>query len=248
MSRVWILVVMAAWGGSVLAATAAPPNITELKQQRAQAIAENTLIEQFQAAQAAKDWPKAESSAEQLTKLDGSRWEYRRALADTRYSAGKFDQAVADYQQAIGAALTSSRGDPKKTAAAVSNMYINQGNAYLKLKQAKQAMAAFTHAAEHADNPAIAWFDLCATAYNVGDVDAALAACDKAIAADPAKADAYFIKGSLLVGNSTTDAAGKTVAPPGAVEALQKYLELAPNGAHVDDVKQMLGLLGAPPR
>jgi hypothetical protein len=35
------------------------------------------------------------------------------------------------------------------------------------------------------------------------------------------------------------------VAPPGTVEALKKYLELAPNGAHAEDAKQMIDFVGS---
>jgi hypothetical protein len=95
-------------------------------------------------------------------------------------------------------------------------------------------------------NAATAWFNLCATAYNTADDVAALNACDKAIAADPGKADAWFIKGSVLVGQSKLDKAGREVAPPGTTQALHKYLELAPNGAHAVDVKAMLDFLATP--
>lgn len=70
-------------------------------------------------------------------------------------------------------------------------------------------------------------------------------ACDKALTTDPNKADAWFIKGSLLVAESKTDKSGKVIAPPATAEALNKYLELAPDGAHVNDVKQMLDYIGA---
>jgi hypothetical protein len=36
------------------------------------------------------------------------------------------------------------------------------------------------------------------------------------------------------------------VAPPGTTQALHKYLELAPNGAHAVDVKAMLDFLATP--
>ena len=52
--------------------------------------------------------------------------------------------------------------------------------------------------------------------------------CDKAIAADPKKADAYFIKGSSLYGEGGLDKSNKYVVPPGAVDALKQYLVLAP--------------------
>src|SRR6266849_2338329 len=76
--------------------------------------------------------------------------------------------------------------------------------------------------------------------------DEAVAAFDRAIKADPTKADAYFIKGSALYGNGTLDQRNKYVVPPGTVEALQKYLQLAPNGGHVEDVRAMLGELKSP--
>ena len=59
-----------------------------------------------------------------------------------------------------------------------------------------------------------------------------IAACDKAIAADPKKADAYFIKGFVMLGNATIGKDNKTVVPPGTVETLKQYLVLAPNGPH----------------
>jgi hypothetical protein len=78
---------------------------------------------------------------------------------------------------------------------------------------------------------------MCALAYNQCQIEAALASCDKTIAADPNKADAYFIKGSLQFGDARV-VNGKMVAPPASVAALRKYLALAPNGAHVSDVKE----------
>ncbi len=92
-------------------------------------------------------------------------------------------------------------------------------------------------------NAATAWFNLCATAYNTGDTEAALKACDRAIAADPGKADAWFIKGSVLFGMAPLDRAGRMAAPPGTTQTLQKYLEIAPSGAHAGDVKEMLDYL-----
>lgn len=73
----------------------------------------------------------------------------------------------------------------------------------------------------------------------------AVDAFDKAIAADPNRADAYFWKGQNLVGMATTDPSGKIVAPDGTTEAYQKYLELQPSGPHAEEAKQMLTALNA---
>jgi tetratricopeptide (TPR) repeat protein len=104
-------------------------------------------------------------------------------------------------------------------------------------------LAANTPALAQASNPAVAAFNSCALLYNAGKVDEAIAACNQAIALDPGKADAYFIKGSALFGNGKVGSDGKYEVPPGAVEALNKYLELAPDGGHAPDVHAMLDSL-----
>lgn len=73
----------------------------------------------------------------------------------------------------------------------------------------------------------------------------AVDAFDRAIAADPNRADAYFWKAQNLVGLATTDPSGKIVAPDGTTESYQKYLELQPTGPHADESKQMLAALNA---
>ena len=125
-------------------------------------------------------------------------------------------------------------------------MLIGQGNALLRLKKNDEAIAAYNKAAELSPDPATAYYNLCVAYYNTGKTQGALDACDKAIAADPNKADAYLIKGSLLMARSTKDKSGKVQAPPGTAEALKKYLQLAPSGPHANDVKQMLEYIGVP--
>jgi len=76
-------------------------------------------------------------------------------------------------------------------------------------------------------------------------MDGALSAADKAIAADPNRPDPYFIKGQVLIAKTTLDPkTQKLVAPPGCVEAYQKYLELAPDGSQAATVKEVLASLG----
>jgi tetratricopeptide (TPR) repeat protein len=201
---------------------------------------EGALVTRAQAALQAHDWPAAEGLYRQLTALAPADWSYLHGLADAEAMQGKYAEAVAAYDKAIPPALAA--GDDKSRRAAGA-MLTAQGNAFLKLKKSAEAMAAYAKAAPLMQNPAVAWFNLCAVAYNVANVAAAKSACDKAIAADPSKADAYFVKGSLMVGDSTTGPNGKIVPPKGTVETLQKYLTLAPNGAHAKDVKDMLEAL-----
>ena len=57
--------------------------------------------------------------------------------------------------------------------------------------------------------------------------------------------NAYFLKGSLMMQQSKQGKDGKLEAPDGTAEALNKYLELEPDGPHANDAKQMLQFIGA---
>lgn len=223
--------------------------LAKMTEERNKAINENTLIAQLNPALQAKDWATAEPILTKLIAMNPNRWDYQQALGNAQFGEGKFEEAVATYEKAIpiaeNATKTDPKADPAKAKAGVSQMLTNEGNAYLKLKKNDQAIAAYTKAASMDPNPGTAYFNICATQYNTGNTQGALAACDKAIAADPNRADAYFIKGSLMVGESKLDKEGKLQAPPGASEALNKYLELAPDGPHANDVKAMLQAIGA---
>lgn len=223
--------------------------LAKMTAERNKAINENTLIAQLNPALQAKDWATAEPILTKLIEMNPNRWDYQQALGNAQFGEGKFDEAVATYEKAIpvaeNATKTDPKADPAKAKAGISQMLTNEGNAYLKLKQNDKAIAAYTKAASMDPNPGTAYFNICATQYNTGNTEGALAACDKAIAADPTRADAYFIKGSLMVGESKLDKDGKLQAPPGASEALNKYMELAPDGPHANDVKAMLQAIGA---
>jgi hypothetical protein len=75
-------------------------------------------------------------------------------------------------------------------------------------------------------------------------LDATVAAADKAIAADPTKPIPYYLKGKALINKATIDPkTQKIIAPPGTEEAYQKYLDLAPTGPFAGDAKQVLAEL-----
>jgi tetratricopeptide (TPR) repeat protein len=223
--------------------------LEKMKSERDKAVGENTLIAQLNPALQAKDFATAEPILTKLIAMNPNRWDYQQALGNAQLNLNKFDEAVATYDKAIpiaeNATKTDPKADPAKAKAGVSQMLTSEGNAYLKLKKNDKAIEAYTKAAAMDPNPGTAYFNICATQYNAGNTQGALAACDKAIASDPTRADAYFIKGSLMVGDSKLDKDGKLEAPPGASEALNKYLELAPDGPHAGDVKAMLQAIGA---
>jgi tetratricopeptide (TPR) repeat protein len=221
-----------------------------LKAQNAKATNLNALISQAQNALNAKSWQEAIAPLQQMIEIDPKRWEFYQALGNAQLNLAQYQDSVDTLEKGIAAGQAAlGGGDPKadvpKVKAGIGQMLANEGNAYIKLSKNDLAITAFTKAAEMDPNPSVAYFNLCATQYNLGQMKAASLACDKAIAADPNKADAYFIKGSAMYGDGKMDKDNKYIVPPGTVEALNKYLELAPTGGHAADVKAMLEALGA---
>jgi tetratricopeptide (TPR) repeat protein len=210
---------------------------------------ENALISQVESAINAKNWQEAENISKQLIAMNPDRWEYRKALADAEYNLGKQQEALDAYEKAIGMAQKRAGNDFKvattKVKTAISEMFMRQGNSYNKLGEKNKAIAAYTKAAELSANPGTAYFNICATQYNSGNQEEAIKWCDRVIQIDPNKADAYFIKGSSMFANGDLDQQKKYVVPAGTAETLNKYLELAPTGAHAADVKEMLKMIGS---
>jgi tetratricopeptide (TPR) repeat protein len=237
------------------------PHVTQeqvdaIKAQNAKAMSINALITQYQTAVQAKDWQGTIAPLQGMIAADAARWEYYQALGNSQLNLGDAEAAVQTFDKGIQVAQGYISGatpkdpknpnsDPAKAKMGMGQMLSSQGNAYLKLHKNPEAIAAYNKAAELDPNPGTAYFNICATQYNSGNNEAALAACDKAIAVDPNKADAYYIKGSLLIASSTADKDGKVKPAPGTAEALKKYLELAPDGQHAGDVKQMLDYIGS---
>jgi tetratricopeptide (TPR) repeat protein len=209
--------------------------------------AQDPLVAKGDAALAAKNWPEAETVFKQLVASEPTNLEAQRKLVAAQLAQGHDQDALVSCDKAIAIAQKSAAAAPPADAEtvrlALGSLLTTRGNILLKQKKTADAVAAYEQAAAISPNPGVAYFNICATLYNQGDMKDAVAACDKAIAADPTKADAYFVKGSALFGDGTVQN-GKFVVPAAAVQALQKYLALAPNGPHVADVKAMLDAVG----
>ncbi|HLZ00451.1 MAG TPA: tetratricopeptide repeat protein [Candidatus Angelobacter sp.] len=216
----------------------------------------NSLIIKFQSARQAQNWKEAEDALKQLlAAVPGtSRWEFYQALGETQSKAGDFQDATQTFEKGIQVAQQFVSGslppdpkapssDPAKAKTGIGQMLTSEGNAWFNLKNPDKAAELYGKAAELSPAPAVAYYNLCAIQFNNNNLTAAVAACEKSIAADPSMANPWFIKGSVLYKGGKTDN-GKYVTPQGTAEALNKYLELAPNGEHAAEAKTMLQIMG----
>jgi Flp pilus assembly protein TadD len=153
-------------------------------------------------------------------------------LAACYDKANQADKAEETYKQAIE--LDPTNGD----------LHNNLGNIYANIGKVDDAKAEFKKAAEV--NPTGAagyYFNLGAVLYNTGKMDDAADAFRKCLELDSTKVDAYFWLGLALSGKMTLDKDGKVIAPPGTLEAFQKYLELAPTGPNADAAKAQIQMI-----
>lgn len=238
---------------------AAPLSEGQKKQMEAaqkEALTVKGLNEKLMAAKAAEDandWNQAVAIMTEATAMDPNRHELWANLCVAELGGKKLEEAGVHCQKAITLAEQQARPDPNKLA-----QYHNElGQVYAKRGKTQEAVAEYNSAAQA--DPAGAskyYFNLGAVLTNesarqqdqaarIRMIDQATEAFDKAIAADPTYAEAYYQKAINLLGKATLDKSNKMVAPPGTAEAFNKYLELEPTGRHAEEVKGMLAYIGA---
>lgn len=249
------------------AATAAeqanPPNydaaIASLNE--ATQIVPNEDLVWFRLGAAYLDSAKAQTDPAERTKRYAEAYNNLQKAIDLKKSktapAGATSGAAPANGQGAPAAQGAQGGKPAAPGGVADNVkmaayYDNFAAAAARVGKADEAVNAYKQAAElDPQHGGQYYFNLGAVLTNSNtsnDVNArkeAIAAFDKAIAADPNRADAYFWKAQNLIGMASTDNSGKIVAPEGTTESYQKYLELQPSGPHAEEAKQMLAALNA---
>jgi tetratricopeptide (TPR) repeat protein len=155
-------------------------------------------------------------------------------LADAYDAAGRSDDAIAAYKQAI---------EIKPTAAYYNNLGGIEGRA----GKIDEATAAYQKSAElDPANAAQAWRNFGITLYNASRLKDAVEPLKKSIGLEPKNAQAWYLLGAALVGTMETKKVGdklEFVIQPGTVEAYQKAVELDPNGQYGAQAKQGLDAL-----
>ncbi|HEY7404793.1 MAG TPA: tetratricopeptide repeat protein [Candidatus Angelobacter sp.] len=180
---------------------------------------------------------------------DPAQWEFYQVLAGAEDTLGKKQDAIETYRGGVEAAkkMLAANPDAGHTKNGMGQMLNSEGNLLVHQKKYDESLAVFSQAAEVSAYPAMPYFNLCATYFNLKRPEEALAACDNALKSDPTMADAYYIKASVLFTRGR-EIQGVYSAPAGTSEALNKYLQYAPNGPHVNAVHQMINRLdGAAP-
>jgi len=199
------------------------------------------LKSQLESARESRDWVGVGAVARQILAHDAKNWEAERGLAQSLFHAEQYPEAVDAYKKALelvsvqtGAAARAATGD----------MLIDEGDCLLKLHRFDDAVNAYDQAAPLSSDPGKIYFNICTVEYNHGYKDGALKFAEKTLSVAPANAEAYYIKGSVLVSRATWDAEeGKYTIPDGAIEALNKYLSLKPTGSRADEVRKTIKLL-----
>ena len=205
----------------------------------------DVLTAQYNQAIQAKDWSGAVATAQQLVDLKATSLNLK-YLANAQLYSGSADVALATYGQALAAAEKEKPAEGPTMAGwkdGLSQIYIGKGNALLKLKHNDEAIEAYNQSAVFAANQGLAYFNVCAVLYNIGNAHDSAAACRKCVQADPTRANAWFVLASDLFADLPVTAQGKVQASPETREALEKYLALAPDGSHAADVKAMLDMI-----
>jgi tetratricopeptide (TPR) repeat protein len=214
---------------------------------KAAAVYPHPFMAKYRACNALTNAGKYETAIEKCNNAvaeDPAQWGPYQVLGGIYSSLNKPQDALESYQKGVTAAqkILQSQPDPR-TKVGLGQMMNTEGHLLVQLKKYDEAIEIFSQAAESAAYPAMPYFNLCATYYNLKRSQEAVAACDHAIASDPTLADAYYIKGSILFGQGQLEH-GKYAVPPGTTEALNKYLEYAPNGEHTRTVHDMIDQLG----
>ena len=170
----------------------------------------NSLIKEAQDARQAQDWPKAENALKQLIAAapETSRWDFYMALGEAQTRSNKFEDAAQTYGKGVQIAQSIAAGstppdpkNPNSSPAAAKNgamrMLTSQGNAYLKLQKADEAIASLKKAVEVDPSSAIGQYNLCGVEFTAQKFDEAKTTCNKYLQLEPSGAHAEEVKAFL---------------------------------------------------
>jgi len=202
-------------------------------EERAKAMRKNkALNDAYNAAMQAKQarqWDVAIQNFLKATEIDPNQHVVWAQLADTYVNKANTVAGPAR-QEALDKAIEAYQKVLELTPADAA-YHNNFGLVLARAGRLEEAQAELKKAAEL--NPADAgkyYYNLGAVLVNTGKQDEAMKAFKMAIDADPTYANAWFQYGMSLLAKAKIGEDGSIIPPEGTKEALQKYLELAPDG------------------
>jgi len=129
-----------------------------------------------------------------------------------------------------------------------ASVHNNYALALAKVKKFPEMQAELKKAADLDPTTAyVKYFNLGALMTNNGQPEAAAAAFKMAIDSapdNPKNCEAYYQYGLSLAAQASVSSDGKITAPPGTIDAFQKYLQLVPDGKNAQSAKDMIAQLG----
>jgi tetratricopeptide (TPR) repeat protein len=154
-------------------------------------------------------------------------------MAEAYDVAGRNDEAINAYQQAVAAKPDNA------------GYYNNLGNVLARAGKIDEAKAAYTKSAElDPPNAALAWRNFGISLYQAGRMAEAIEPLQKATQIDPKNAQGWYLLGTCMVADpSIYKQVGDKIEvnpKPGTAEALQKAIDLDPNGPIGAQAKQGL--------
>lgn len=194
---------------------------------------------------ASKQFDQALTEFKTASEMDPTQYVIFARIAETEEQLKHYDEAIANYQKAITVLepQVEQKADLKQTLA---DYYNNFGGMLAKGGKPKDAMEAYKKAVALFPAKAGMYY------YNLGVVltnsraplEDRLSAFKQAIDADPNNANAYFLYGQTLSEKMTIEPDGKISAPPEMFAALNKYLELEPQGRFAQGAKDLIAAAG----
>ncbi len=202
----------------------------------------NELLKQARADNAAKKYDDAATAMLQATTLKPDAAVLWLELGIAQTGQKKYDDALVSLKKALDLDTNSKKPNPDVEAADDNAL----GEVYANTNKIPDATAAYDAAAKlQPANAGMFYTNETIVLSRAGQTDATIASADKAIAADPNRAIAYYLKGQALISKATVDPkTQKIVAPPGTADAYNKYLELAPTGPMAGEAKSILAEIG----
>ena len=153
----------------------------------------NSLTTDLHRALDGREWSRAEDLLRQLIALDANRWEFYQNLGTVESNLQKYTEAAQSFQKGVELEqkLLAEKPDSVQIKADLSTMMIGEADALHRQDKLDDAMKLYEQAAALSPKPAMAFYHACNAQMNRGSTTAAIALCQKAIAADPDQWEFY---------------------------------------------------------